>query len=61
MGRTYVGEIHGRLSHGTDPTLEQAKSVRSPLSEEEGVAETMCDELIAIPIPHPPVMLIGRW
>jgi len=25
-------------------------------SEEEGVAETKCDELIANPIPHPPAL-----
>jgi len=28
-----------------DLTLEQGKSVRSPPSEGQGVAETMCDEL----------------
>jgi len=27
--------------------------------KEEGVAETMCDELIATPIPHPPMLLAG--
>jgi len=27
--------------------------------EEEGVAETMCDELIATPIPHPSALL--QW
>ncbi|GAB0203377.1 zinc finger and BTB domain-containing protein 5 [Grus japonensis] len=27
---------------------------------EEGAAETMCDELTATPIPHPPVLLGGR-
>jgi len=34
--------------------------VRSPPPEEEGVAETMCGELTAIPIPCPPVLLRGR-
>jgi len=29
--------------------LEQRKSVRSPHLEEEGVTETMCDELTATP------------
>jgi len=30
--------------------------------EEEGVAETTCDELTVTPIPHPPVPLGGeRW
>jgi len=35
-------------------TLEQGQSVRSPPPEEEGAAETTCDELTATPIPHPP-------
>ena len=39
--------------------LEQGKSVRSPPPEEEGAAETMCGELIATPIPCPPVPLQG--
>ena len=38
---------------GRDPTLEQGKSVRSPPPEEEGAAETMCDELTTTPIPAP--------
>jgi len=34
--------------------LEQGQSVRGPSPEEEGAAETMCDELTATPIPlHP--------
>jgi len=32
--------------------LEQGKSVRSPPPEEEGVAETTCDELTITPFPH---------
>ena len=36
-----------------DPTLEQGKSVRSPPPEEEGAAETTCDELTATPVPIP--------
>jgi len=40
--------------------LEQGKSVRSPPLEEEGAAETMCDELTVTPIPHPPAPLGGR-
>ncbi|GAB0209698.1 hypothetical protein GRJ2_003435500 [Grus japonensis] len=35
--------------------LEQGKNVRSPPPEEEGAAETKCDELTTTPIPHPPV------
>ncbi|KAK4827950.1 hypothetical protein QYF61_022565 [Mycteria americana] len=42
-----------------DPMLEQGKSVRSPPPEEEGAAETTCDELTATPIPLSPVPLGG--
>lgn len=41
MGRIHFAEIHG----GPSPTLEQGMNVRSPLLEEEGAAEKMCDEL----------------
>ena len=34
--------------------------VRSPSAEEEGAAETTCDELTPTPIPHPPALLAGR-
>jgi len=34
--------------------LEQGNNVRSPPLEEEGAAETMCDELTTTPMPHPP-------
>ena len=37
--------------------LEQGKSVRSPPPEEEGAAETTCDELTVTPIPRPSVPL----
>jgi len=47
------------VSHRRDPTLEQGKSVTSPPPEEEGVAETKCDELMTTSIPLPPVPL-GR-
>jgi len=40
--------------------LEEGKNVSSPPSEEEGAAETMCDELTATPIPYPPVLMGGR-
>jgi len=40
--------------------LEQGQSVRSPPPEEEGAAETTCDELTVTPIPHPPALLGGR-
>jgi len=61
VGRTHIGEICGELStvRGTF-TLEQGKSVRSPSPEEEGAAETTCDELTITPIPRPPALLGGR-
>ena len=34
--------------------------MRSPLPEEEGVAETTCDELTATLIPRPPALLRGE-
>jgi len=40
-----------------DLTLEQRRSARSPPPEEEGAAETVCDELNTTPIPRPPVPL----
>ena len=46
--------------HERDPTLEQGRSVRSPAPEEEGAAETTCDELTATPIPAPLRLWRGR-
>jgi len=40
--------------------LEQQQRVRSILPEEEGTAETTCDELTVIPIPRPPAPLGWR-
>ena len=34
--------------------------MRSPPPEEEGAAETTCDELTQTPIPHPPAPLGGE-
>jgi len=34
--------------------------VRSLPPEEEGTTETLCDELIITPIPHPPAPLGGE-
>ncbi|OPJ66508.1 hypothetical protein AV530_016553 [Patagioenas fasciata monilis] len=50
------------VSCGRDPTLEQENNMRSPLHEEEGAAETMCndDEMTKSPIPHPSVPLVGE-
>ena len=39
--------------------LEQGKSVRSPPPEEEGAAETTCDEPTQTPIPSCPALLGG--
>ena len=61
VGRTHVGEVCGELCPLTGTfTLELGKSVRSPPPEEEGAAETACDELTIIPIPCPPAPLGGR-
>jgi len=61
VGRTHVGEAFGELSpvRGTF-TVEQGKSVRSLPPEEEGAAETTCDELTTTAIPRPPAPLEGR-
>jgi len=48
------------VSQGRDPALKQGKSVRSHPPEEEGAAETTCDELFTTPIPCLPVLLRGR-
>jgi len=40
--------------------LEKDKNVRSSPPEEEGVAETTCDELTITPIPRSPAPLRGR-
>ena len=42
-----------------DATVEQEKSVRSPPPEEEGAADTTCDELTQTLIPRPPAPLGG--
>ena len=42
------------VSREWDLMLEQGKSVRSPPPEEEGVAETTCDELTVTPFPYSP-------
>jgi len=47
------------VSCGRDPTMEQEKSVRNALPEEEGASERTCDELTTTPIPHLPALL-GR-
>ena len=72
MERTHAEAVHeaGKDSHwrslwrtvspGKDPTLEQAMSVRSPSPENEGTAQTMCDELTEGPFPYPPALLRGR-
>ncbi|KAK4831704.1 hypothetical protein QYF61_018756, partial [Mycteria americana] len=60
VGRTHIGEVHGGLSPvGGTPRWSRGR-VRSPPPEEEGAAETACDELTAAPIPRPPAPLAGR-
>jgi len=65
---TQAGAVHGGLSpmertHGWSSLwrmLEQGRRVRSPPPEEEGAAETTCDELTTAPVPRPPAPLGGR-
>ncbi|KAJ7420525.1 hypothetical protein WISP_47883 [Willisornis vidua] len=66
LGRTEAcgKDWHGRSSwmtvfSGRDTVLEQGKSVRRAPLEEEGVAEKMCDEPAATPIPCLPVLMEG--
>jgi len=60
MGRTHFGAVHGGLSPvGRNPRWSRG-SVRGPPPEEEGVAETTCDELTVTPIPHHPTLLSRR-
>ena len=40
--------------------VEQGKSVRSPPSGNEEVAEATCGELTTTCVPHPPAHLRGR-
>jgi len=55
VGKTHVGEVCEELSSARGTfMLEQGKSVRSPPPEEEGVAETTCDELTVTPFPYSP-------
>ena len=57
VGRTHPGEVHEGLSPvGGTPRWSRGQ-VRSPPPEEEGAAETTCDELTPTPIPHHPALL----
>lgn len=58
LGRNYLGKVHGELCPMDSP-VEQGKSMRSPALEEEGTEAKVCDELITILMPHPPVPLGG--
>ena len=54
MGRTHVVQFM------KDSILwEGPHAGKEEECEEEGAAETTCDELTATPIPHPPAMLRG--
>ena len=58
--RTHAGAVCEELQPvGRTPRWSRGR-VRSPPPEEEGAAETMCDELTATPIPHGPVLLGER-
>lgn len=47
------------VSCGMDPTVEQGKSEKNPLSEEEGKVEKIYNELTTTPIPYLPVLVGG--
>lgn len=54
-GRIYTKEVHGGLSPiGGTPCWSRKES------EEEGVAETTCEEMATIPIPCPPALPGGQ-
>ncbi|XP_032546009.1 suppression of tumorigenicity 5 protein isoform X3 [Chiroxiphia lanceolata] len=48
------------ISCGRDPMPEEEKSERSPSLEEEGAAETACNELTTVPTPEDPVLLTEK-
>ncbi|XP_027593244.2 DENN domain-containing protein 2B isoform X1 [Pipra filicauda] len=48
------------ISCERDPMPEEEKSERSPPLEEEGAAETACDELTAVPAPEDPMLLTEK-
>ncbi|XP_027506852.1 suppression of tumorigenicity 5 protein isoform X5 [Corapipo altera] len=48
------------ISCGRDPMPEEEKSERSPSLEEEGAAETACDELTTVPTPEDPTLLTEK-
>ncbi|KAM9590886.1 uncharacterized protein ACIBXB_005926 [Morphnus guianensis] len=59
MERTHAREVREGLSPvGGTPRWSRGR-VRSPPSEEEGEAETTCDELTPTPIPCPPALQVG--
>ena len=55
VGRTHAEAVCGELSLVERPQAEAEEEC-----EEEGAAETTCDELTITPIPHPLVLLGGR-
>ena len=55
VGRTHVGEVCGELSPWEGPHAGAEEQC-----EEEGAAETTCDEQTTTPIPCPLALLGGR-
>ncbi|KAJ7414885.1 hypothetical protein BTVI_39991 [Pitangus sulphuratus] len=55
VGETGVGEIHGGLS-----PMERPHAGAKEEFGEEGASETMYAELIASPVPNPPVLPRGE-
>lgn len=51
-------DAHWRSSWTT--VSHEGKSVRNPPPQEEGVAAAVFYELTVIPIPHPPLLLLGE-
>ena len=49
-------EVHG----GAGPYAGAVEESEESFPQEEGVAETTCDELTAVPLPHPPCANWGK-
>lgn len=54
--RSCSGEVHRELSPTGEPSCQGGQEFK----QEEGTAETRCDELATTPIPHPAAPLQGR-
>jgi len=60
MEGTHAGAVCGGLSPmGGAPSWSRGRVLRSPSPEENGAAETTCDELTITPVLCPPALLGG--